>query len=115
MDMAGTKLEQNRRRDVDRAALPEEVRNFRPRCPNCNPEVLLDPLSRPCSFYNCSGLPSQLRVTCDICLYDFFADDGTIKCDHNRCGTARRLKANVPIYRAWLRLLEEERLITTRV
>lgn len=108
MDVANTKLDGNWRRDVDTAWLPEEVRSFWPRCPNCSPEVLLDPWSRPCSFYDCPGLPSQLRVTCDICVYDFFVDDGTVKCDHDTCDTARRLKANVPIYRAWLRLLEQE-------
>ena len=102
-------------RDRDTPWLPEEVRNFRPRCPNCSPEVLLASWSRPCSFYDCPGLPSQLQVTCNICVYDFFADDGTVKCDLNTCETARRLKANVPTYRAWLRMLEEERRITAGV
>ena len=108
MVLANIKLDGNAKWDVDPAWLPEEVRNFRPRCPNCSSPVVLDLRSRPCSFYNCPGLPVRLQVTCDICVYDFFGDAGTIKCDHDTCETARRLKANVPIYRAWLRLLDEE-------
>ena len=108
IDVVDTRLNGDGRRDLDTAWLPENVRSFRPSCPNCSPEVLLDPGSRPCSFYNCPRLPTQLQVTCDICVYDFLADNGTVKCDHNTCETARRLKANVPTYRAWLRLLEEE-------
>lgn len=90
-------------------SLPKSVRAFRPRCPNCNPDVVLEEGARPCSFYACPGLPAELHVTCDLCMYDFAADDGQVKCDHNTCETALRLKANVPIYRAWLQLLEAER------
>lgn len=93
------------------SSLPEEVRDFRPQCPNCSPERVLQSDSRPCSFYDCPGLPEQLEVTCPICVYDFNADQGTVKCDHNTCETALRLKANVPTYRTWLQLLEEERAL----
>ncbi len=90
-------------------SLPESVRVFRPQCPNCNPDVVLEEGSRPCSFYDCPGLPAELKVTCDMCMYDFAADDGQVKCDHSTCETALRLKGNVPVYRAWLELLEAER------
>lgn len=89
--------------------LPDEVRDFRPRCPNCSPQVVLTDSSRPCSTYDCPGLPRQLEVTCRICVYDFSIDEGTVRCDHDTCDTALRLKGNVPTYRAWLRLLAEER------
>lgn len=107
--MLRTELERDLTGHDGTPALPAEVLSFRPRCPNCTIDVLLEPSSRTCSFYNCPRLPSQLQVTCPLCVYDFFADDGTAKCDHTTCETARRLKANVPIYRAWLRLLEQER------
>jgi len=91
-------------------SLPEEVRSFRPQCPNCSPEVVLESGSRPCSFYDCPGLPAQLEVTCPTCVYDFYADEGTVKCDHDTCEMALRLRANVPTYRAWLKLLADERV-----
>lgn len=107
--MLSTYLERDEPGNGGTLALPAEVRAFRPKCANCGIDALLAPGSRPCSFYDCPGLPSQLHVTCPICVYDFFADDGTVKCDHNTCETARRLKANVHTYRAWLRLVEQER------
>lgn len=82
--------------------LPPAVRTFRPTCPGCVPTR---PDTRPCSFYDCPGLPQELEVTCELCMYDFAADDGQVKCDHSTCPTALRLRANVPIYRAWLDLL----------
>lgn len=97
----------------DLLLLPEEVRRFRPRCPNCSPDVVLEPSSRPCSFYDCPGLPTRLKVTCDICMFDFSIGEGTVKCDHATCPTAQTLKANVPVYRGWLRLLVDERRPTT--
>jgi len=84
--------------------LPLAVRSFRPKCPGCNPNAAG---ARPCSFYDCPGLPTELRVTCDLCMYDFVADSGQVKCDHTTCETALRLKANVSTYEAWL-----ENLIT---
>lgn len=88
--------------------LPATVRNFRPRCPGCTPATVTRPGSRPCSFYDCPGLPAELRVVCDICVYDFAAGDGQVKCDHRTCETAIRLRGNVVTYRRWLRLLESE-------
>ncbi len=88
--------------------LPEAARNFRPRCPGCTRASVSEPGARPCSFYECPGLPKELEVTCDLCMYDFAANDGQIKCDHTTCETAIRLKANVPTYREWLRLLQAE-------
>lgn len=93
---------------VDIALLPDSVRNFRPRCPGCHPSNLASPGYRPCSFYDCPGLPAELRVTCDLCLYDFAADEGQVKCDHATCPTAARLRANVPTYRAWVTMLLDE-------
>ncbi len=85
--------------------LPPEVRAFRPRCPGCTPEKIAVPGARPCSFYDCPGLPAELEVTCDLCMYDFARDDGQLKCDHATCPTAVRLRANVPVYRAWLEMI----------
>jgi len=93
-------------------ALPEAVRKFRPRCPGCNPAVIGTAGSRPCSYYDCPGLPAELHVTCDRCMYDFAANDGQIKCDHATCETAARLKANLPIYRAWVEMVRAEALET---
>jgi len=93
---------------ADVAALPADVSEFRPNCPGCTPERLTGPGATPCSFYDCPGLPKNLEVTCDMCMYDFAADDGQIRCDHDSCETARRLKANVETYRAWVALIEAE-------
>ncbi len=90
------------------AALPDAVRRFRPKCPGCTPARVTRPDARPCSFYDCSGLPKELEVTCDLCMYDFATDDGQIKCDHDTCEAAVRLKQNVETYKAWVRLLEAE-------
>ncbi len=90
------------------AELPPDVRAFRPRCPGCTPKVVTAPGARPCSFYDCPGLPGQLRVSCDLCMFDFLAEDGQVKCDHSTCPTAARLRGNVETYRAWLQLLEAE-------
>ncbi len=88
--------------------LPEVVRNFRPKCPGCTPRKVTEPGARPCSFYDCPGLPKELEVACNICVYDFAAEEGQVKCDHDQCETALRLKGNVETYRAWVRLIEEE-------
>jgi len=96
------------------ATLPEEVRCFRPTCPGCTPATVRMPGARPCSFYECSGLPALLEVTCELCMYDFAAGEGAVKCDHDTCPAARRLGGNVPIYEAWLRLLEEEEAVAAR-
>ena len=69
---------------------------------------VIEPGARPCSFFDCSGLPKELEVTCSICVYDFAADDGQVKCDHDTCETAVRLKKNVETYKTWLRLIEAE-------
>ncbi len=90
------------------AGLPPEVLAYRPRCPGCTPEKATAAGGRPCSFYDCTGLPGALRVTCELCMYDFAADDGQLKCDHRTCPTAIRLRANVPIYRAWVELVRAE-------
>ena len=88
--------------------LPKSVRDFRPNCPNCTPAKLVEPGARPCSFYDCSGLPAELEVTCDKCMYDFVADDGQVLCDHSTCATALRLSGNVETYRTWVRLVSTE-------
>lgn len=88
--------------DVDFASLPKEVREFRPNCPGCTPAKATASGDRPCSFYDCPGLPEGLHVTCDLCMFDFVNMDGQVKCDHNTCETAIRLKANVATYRAWV-------------
>lgn len=90
------------------ADLPEVVRDFRPKCPGCTPEVATDESGRPCSFYDCPGLPAELRVTCDTCMYDFAAGDGQVSCDHRTCETATRLSGNVETYRRWVEMLREE-------
>lgn len=94
--------------DINFDALPVRVRAFRPTCPGCTPENVARPDARPCSFYACPGLPEELEVTCNLCMYDFAADDGQVKCDHRTCVTARRLRKNVTTYRTWLRMLETE-------
>lgn len=94
--------------DLVLADLPETVRNFRPNCPGCTPATVTRPDARPCSFYDCPGLPEELRVVCDICIYNFAAGDGQMKCDHRTCETAIRLRRNVTTYRKWLQLLEYE-------
>lgn len=96
------------------ATLPEAVRRFRPTCPGCTPATVRLPDARPCSFYECSGLPAQLEVTCDLCMYDFASGEGAVKCDHDTCPAARRLKGNVPIYEAWLKLIAEEEALAVR-
>jgi len=63
---------------------------------------------RPCSFYDCPGLPEELEVTCNICMFDFAAGDGQPRCDHATCETALRLTKNVPTYRAWVELMRAE-------
>jgi hypothetical protein len=94
--------------ELDFTTLPEAVRLFRPNCPGCTPATVTGPNARPCSFYDCAGLPTELEVTCNLCMYDFAADDGQVKCDHATCETARRLKRNVTTYRAWVRLIQQE-------
>ncbi len=94
--------------ELDFWALPDAVRTFRPKCPGCTPASVTAEDARPCSFYDCSGLPSQLEVTCNLCMYDFSAEDGQVKCDHATCETAQRLKRNVATYRAWVQHVEEE-------
>ena len=93
---------------ADLETLPEIVRRFRPNCPGCTPEKATAPGAKPCSFYDCPGLPRELEVTCDTCMYDFAAQDGQVKCDHDTCDTALRLKANVETYETWLQLIRAE-------
>jgi hypothetical protein len=90
------------------AELPEAVREFRPRCPGCTPVAVVSEGARPCSFYDCPGLPAELQVTCNMCMFDFAAEDGQPKCDHATCETALRLKKNVATYRQWVRLITAE-------
>ena len=87
---------------LDPATLPKSVTAFRPNCPGCSPRVVTADAARPCSAYDCPGLPAELRVTCDTCMYDFANDDGQVKCDHATCADARRLRGNVATYQAWL-------------
>lgn len=94
--------------EIDLDLLPPAVRAYRPRCPGCDPTTVTAAESRPCSYYDCPGLPAELHVTCDKCMYDFAAAEGQVKCDHQTCETAARLKANIPIYRAWVAMLREE-------
>ena len=94
--------------EVDFALLSSAVRAFRPRCPGCSVQRATSEGAKPCSFYDCPGLPDELQVTCDTCMFDFAENDGQLKCDHDTCETARRLKANVKNYRAWIELLRAE-------
>ncbi len=94
--------------DIDYAPLPRSARDFRPRCPGCTPDALSAEGTRPCSFYDCPGLPAELRVTCDTCMYDFAAQDGQPKCDHRTCEFALRLQSNVDTYRAWVEMITVE-------
>ena len=34
-------------------------------------------------------------------MFDFAAEDGQVKCDHDTCDTALRLQANVATYETW--------------
>lgn len=86
----------------DFSTLPETAKAFRPKCPGCTPKVVTDADAKPCSSYDCPGLPAELQVTCNSCMYDFAAGDGQIKCDHATCEDALRLKGNVETYRRWL-------------
>ena len=81
---------------------------YRPRCPGCTPEAIAAEGARPCSSYDCPGLPAALKVTCDLCMYDFYAGDGQVKCDHDTCETAARLRKNVDTYRAWVAAVTTE-------
>ncbi len=92
---------------IDFDSLPPAVRAFRPRCPGCTPEKVAAEGARPCSFYDCPGLPPELQVTCNTCMYDFAAQDGQITCDHATCEIALRLAGNVETYRTWVRRLAE--------
>ncbi len=94
--------------DADFAKLPRSVREFRPQCPGCTPAALTADEARPCSSYDCPGLPPELKVTCDSCMYDFAAGDGQFKCDHDVCETAQRLQGNVETYRTWVNHLVSE-------
>lgn len=87
---------------ADFTTLPETVRAFRPKCPGCSPQAVTADAAKPCSAYDCPGLPSQLKVTCDTCMYDFANEEGQIKCEHATCEMAQRLRGNVATYRAWL-------------
>ncbi len=89
-------------------ALPPAVRDFRPQCPGCTPSSVTADAARPCSFYDCPGLPAELQVTCNTCMYDFAVEDGQPTCDHSTCETALRLHGNVETYRKWVHLLELE-------
>lgn len=88
--------------------LPPAVREFRPNCPGCTPMTVTGPDARPCSFYDCPGLPKELRVTCDLCLFDFASGSGQVKCNQATCETAHRLRSNVPAYRKWVELITAE-------
>ena len=94
--------------DIADTTLPKAVREYRPRCPGCTPAKATAEGARPCSFYDCPGLPAELQVTCNLCMYDFSVHDGQPTCDHDTCETARRLQANVETYRAWVQLLKDE-------
>ena len=94
--------------EVDILVLPQSVRAFRPQCPGCAVQRAISEDAKPCSFYDCPGLPDELKVTCELCMFDFVANDGQVKCDHDTCETASRLKGNVKYYRAWIELLKAE-------
>jgi hypothetical protein len=94
--------------EADLVVLPRSVREFRPRCPGCTLQHAVAEDAKPCSFYDCPGLPEELKVTCDLCLFDFVANDGQVKCDQRICATALRLKGNVKTYLAWVEILKAE-------
>lgn len=93
---------------ADFDALPPAVRDFRPQCPGCTPDNVTAAEARPCSHYDCPGLPPDLKVTCDTCMFDFAAQDGQPTCDHRTCDTALRLQKNVETYRLWVQVLVHE-------
>ena len=93
---------------IEDATLSAAVRDYRPRCPGCTPEKATAAGARPCSHYDCPGLPPELQVTCNVCMYDFSVDDGQPNCDHTTCDTARRLRGNVATYRKWVQMLKDE-------
>lgn len=92
----------------DYGSLPRAVLEYRPQCPGCSPATVTHEGARPCSFYDCPGLPDELKVTCNTCMFDFAINDGQPSCDHTTCDTALRLRRNVPTYRAWKQILEDE-------
>lgn len=92
----------------EHSSLPTAVQEFRPRCPGCTTEVVTAEEAKPCSHYDCPGLPKELEVTCNKCMYDFAAQDGQPDCDHSTCKDALRLQSNVDTYRDWQKLLAEE-------
>ena len=94
--------------DVDFSTLPTAALGFRPQCPGCTPESATADAARPCSFYDCPGLPEELKVTCELCMFDFAAQDGQVKCDHDTCETALKLQKNVETYQIWVQLLRAE-------
>ncbi|MFV1991670.1 MAG: hypothetical protein ACC652_13130 [Acidimicrobiales bacterium] len=94
--------------EADFAALPLSVRKFTPQCPGCTQAAVTEEDARPCSSYDCPGLPVELQVTCNSCMYDFAAGDGQVKCDHDTCDTARRLQGNVETYRTWVHHIAAE-------
>lgn len=94
--------------EADLVLLSRSVREFRPPCPGCTLQLIIAGDAKPCSFYDCPGLPDDLKVTCDSCLFDFVANDGQVKCDHDNCGTALRLKGNVKTYFAWIEVLKAD-------
>ena len=89
----------------DFANLPRAVREFRPGCPGCTPDVVTAEEARPCSHYDCPGLPRELQVTCNTCMYDFATGDGQPTCDFETCETAQRLQGNVETYKQWVTML----------
>lgn len=94
--------------DVNFLTLPAAVLGFRPQCPGCTRQLATADEARPCSFYECPGLPEELKVTCDLCLFDFAAQDGQVKCDQDTCETALKLRKNVETYRIWVQLIRTE-------
>ena len=94
--------------EEDFATLPRSVREFRPGCPGCTPDRVTAEGARPCSHFDCPGLPEALMVTCDKCMFDFAAEDGQPNCDHATCEDALRLKKNVETYREWVALIRAE-------
>ena len=87
---------------ADFTGLPESVREFQPGCPGCSPGTVSAEGARPCSHYDCPGLPVELQVTCNKCMYDFAASDGQPMCDHTTCEDAIRLTGTVETYRQWV-------------
>ncbi|MFQ5949001.1 MAG: hypothetical protein ACE5KX_09095 [Acidimicrobiia bacterium] len=84
----------------DFSDLPQAVRRFR-KCPGCTYDWATGEGVRGCNYYDCPYLPAEMQVTCDWCGYNFFLQDGQVRCDHSTCVRALTLHKNAATYHRW--------------